>query len=167
MLNLPSESECAERLKELVLERGLRCECNDTRGFYWLRKKACFECKNRSCKATLYLKGLTKMRGSKLPFRIWLGGVYLYVIDQGVTATEMQKELGHDTYSSIWQLLETIKTLDVKIPELREKYKAENDNTNLIPDRLMHLWWLGFHQSFIVREPSEVQNVIWNWLIDF
>ncbi|WP_079243047.1 hypothetical protein [Chryseobacterium indologenes] len=167
MLNLPTESECAERLKELVLERGLRCECNDTRGFYWLRKKACFECKNRGCKATLYLKGLTKMRGSKLPFRIWLGAIYLYVIDQNVTATEMQEKLGHDTYSSMWELLEKIKTLDVGISELRDKYKAENDNTNVIPDHLMHLWWLGFHQAFIVREPSEVQNGIWNWLIDF
>lgn len=167
MLNLPNESECAERLKELVLERGLKCKCNDTRGFYWKKNRACFECKNRSCKATLYLKGLTKMRGSKLPFCIWLGGIYLYVTNQEVTATEMQKQLGYDTYSSMWELLEKIKKLDAEISELREKYKAENNNTNLIPDRLMYLWWLDFHQTLFFRQPSEVQDSIWNWLIDF
>ncbi|WNI38865.1 hypothetical protein [Chryseobacterium sp. SG20098] len=167
MLNLPSESECAERLKELVLERGLRCKCNDTRGFYWKKNRACFECKNRGCKATLYLKGLTKMRGSKFPFRVWLGAVYLYVIDQNVTATEMQEQLGYDTYSTMWQLLKTIKKLDAEISELREKYRAENDNTNAIPERLLHLWWLDIRQTFIFSEPSEVQNSIWNWLIDF
>ncbi|CAI8715432.1 hypothetical protein [Chryseobacterium sp. IT-36CA2] len=165
-MNLPTESECAERLKELVLERGLRCKCNDTRGFYWLRKKACFECKNRGCKATLYLKGLTRMRGSKLPFRIWLGAIYLYVINQDVTATEMQEQLGYDTYSTMWELLEKIKTLDAEMPELQERYKREKD-TNLIPNHLLELSWLGFMESFIVREPSEVQNGIWDWLIGF
>lgn len=166
MLNLPTESECAERLKELVLERRLRCKCNDTRGFYWLRKKACFECKNRGCKATLYLKGLTRMRGSKLPFRIWLGAIYLYVIDQNVTATEMQEKLGHGTYSSMWELLERIKTLDAEMPELQERYKREKD-TNLIPNHLLELSWLGFMELFIIHEPAEVQNGIWNWLIGF
>lgn len=166
MLNLPSESECAERLKELVLERGLRCECNDTRGFYWLRKKACFECKNRSCKTTLYLKGLTRMRGSKLPFRIWLGAIYLYVIDQNVTATEMQEKLSHDTYSSIWELLEKIKTLDSEMLELQERYKREKD-TNLIPNNLLELSWLGLMELYMTREPAEVQNSIWEWLIGF
>lgn len=166
MLNLPTESECAERLKELVLERGLKCKCNDTRGFYWLRKKACFECKNRGCKATLYLKGLTRMRGSKLPFRIWLGAIYLYVINQEIRATEMQEQLGHDTYSSMWELLEKIKLLDAEMPELQERYKREQD-TNLIPNHLLELSWLGFMELFIIHEPVEVQNGIWNWLIDF
>ncbi|MCQ4142176.1 hypothetical protein [Chryseobacterium sp. EO14] len=166
MLNLPTESECAERLKELVLERGLRCKCNDTRGFYWLRKKACFECKNRGCKATLYLKGLTRMRGSKLPFRIWLGAIYLYVIDQNITATEMLEKLGHGTYSSMWELLEKIKKLDAEMPELQERYKREKD-TNLIPNHLLELSWLGFMELFIAYEPAEVQDRIWNWLIGF
>jgi hypothetical protein len=166
MLNLPTESECAERLKELVLERGLRCECNDTRGFYWLRKKACFECKNRGCKAILYLKGLTRMRGSKLPFRIWLGAIYLYVINQNLTATEMQEKLGHSTYSSMWELLEKIKTLDAEMPEFQERYKREKD-TSLIPNHLLELSWLDFMDSFIFKEPVDAQDSIWNWLIGY
>lgn len=166
MLNLPTESECAECLKKLVLQRGLRCKCNHTKGFYWKRNRAYFECKNKYCKATLYLKGLTRMRGSKLPFRIWLGAIYLYVTDQNLTATEIQEQLGYDTYSSMWELLKKIKTLDAEMPELQEKYKREED-TNLIPNHLVDLSMLDFMESFIVREPAEVQNSIWNWLIGF
>ena len=106
------------------------------------------------------------MRGSKLPFRIWLGAIYLYVIDQNVTATEMQEKLGHGTYSSMWELLEKIKTFDPEMPELQERYKREKD-TNLIPNYLFDLSMLDFLDSFIFREPVEAQDSIWNWLIGF
>ncbi|HCM33830.1 hypothetical protein [Chryseobacterium sp.] len=166
MLNLPTESECAERLKELVLDRGLRCKCNDTRGFYWKQNRACFECKNKGCKTTYYLKGLTRMKGSKLPFRIWLGAIYLYVINQNITATEMQEKLGHDTYSTIWQLLDKIKTLDIEISELQKKYVYDSE-TSLIPTYLMTLSYIDFMDPFFLKEPAEVQDYIWKWLAGF
>ena len=106
------------------------------------------------------------MRGSKLPFRIWLGAIYLYVIDQNVTATEMQEKLSHDTYSSIWELLAKIKTLDSEMLKLQERYKREKD-TNLIPNNLLELSWLGLMELYMTREPAEVQNSIWEWLIGF
>ena len=165
MVLLPTENQCVERVKELVLERGLKCECMSSLGFYWKQNRVCFECKSKTCKSAISLKSLTKIKRSKLPFKIWLGGVFLYAVDSNITPRKMCEELNHNTYSTIWKMFQKIEMYDKKTLDAQANYLQEND-TNIPSLEFIDLRWMALNGLCFENSPIEYQDHIWNWLIE-
>lgn len=163
-MDLLSEKDCVERLKDLALMRGFQCKKCNGNDFYWKQNRLCFECKNRNCKATIYLKGLTRIRGSKLPLNIWLSSVYLYSITPNITALELQQRINHATYSTSWEILEKIRIWEKSIKLEKQEYQI-NNQTNLIPNSLLPLAFLAMSKNFASSNLFSIQNYIWNWLL--
>ncbi len=99
------------------IKRGLTCKkCGGTNHF-WLACKGQFECK--VCHFRTTLRSGTVMEHSHLSFRVWyLAILFMTATKKGISACEMQRQLGYKRYKTVWSLMHRIRTLMGKRDDL-------------------------------------------------
>jgi len=104
----PDEHSCREHFRLQREKEGIKCKkCNCTK-HYWLKAKyqwQCSECNFRTC-----LRSGTTFQNSKLPLRKWyITMAFMTMTKKGISAKEMQRQLGHRRYETVWKMMHKIR----------------------------------------------------------
>lgn len=106
----PDETSCKLYFKDRREEEGLvckKCGCTD---HYWLKNKWQWQCK--SCDFRTTLRSGTIMESSNLPFIMWFKCIALMTMSKkGISAKEMQRQLGHRRYDTVWLLMHKVRSV--------------------------------------------------------
>jgi transposase-like protein len=113
----PDEIACREHYRDMRIKQGLTCKkCGGTSHF-WLASKGQFECK--VCHFRTTLRSGTVMEHSNLSFRVWyLAILFMTATKKGISACEMQRQLGYKRYKTVWSLMHRIRILMGKRDDL-------------------------------------------------
>jgi len=104
----PDEESCRIDFRDKREQEGIRCKRCSGKVHYWLQRKWQWECK--SCQFRTTLKRGSMMEGSKLPVRTWyLAMLFMTFSKKGVSAKELQRQLRHRRYNTIWSLMHRIR----------------------------------------------------------
>lgn len=100
----PDEAGCAAYLEAARWPSGFVCpSCGGVRGWALEAKAWTHEC--AECGKQTSVTAGTVMHGSKLPLTAWFWGAYLMAThSNGISATQLQKQLGLGSYKSAWLL---------------------------------------------------------------
>lgn len=104
------EESCIKLFKEYRLKQGVTCKkCGSTEHF-WNKRHTAFDCKK--CRYRTTLRSGTVMESSKLPFQYWAYAIYLMTMTKkGMSAKELQRQLGHKRYEPIWAMMHKIRAI--------------------------------------------------------
>jgi len=106
----PDEATCREHYKNMRIKRGLTCKKWGGTGHFWLACKGQVECKG--CHFRTTLRRGTVMEHSHLSFRVWyLAILFMTATKTGISACEMQRQLGYKRYKTVWSRMHRIRTL--------------------------------------------------------
>ena len=99
-----SEEDCAVWLAAERWPDGFRCPaCGHDRAFSLKTKPWTYECSQ--CRRQTSVKAGTILHGSKLPLTVWFWAAYLMAThSNGLSALQMQKQLGLGSYKTAWLL---------------------------------------------------------------
>ena len=100
----PNEEACKEYFIVIRQRHGVKCpKCGCVHCTY-LPSRTKFECKECGCRFSL--RSGTVMHGSKLPFRYWFITIHLLTATKHTfSALEIQRQLGHNRYQPIWEMV--------------------------------------------------------------
>jgi hypothetical protein len=104
----PDETSCKEHFRSIREQSGVKCKhCGGTKQ-YWLQAKWQWQCAECGFRTTL--RSGTMMESAKLPFRTWyLAMAFMSFSKKGISATELQRQLGHKRYEPIWTMMHKIR----------------------------------------------------------
>lgn len=104
----PNEEACKDHFVAIRKKQGVKCpKCGCTHCTY-LPSRSKFECKECGCRFSL--RSGTVMHGSKLPYRYWLITIHLLTATKHTfSALEIQKQLGHNRYQPIWEMVHKLR----------------------------------------------------------
>ncbi len=104
----PTESSCRADFRIKREKEGVVCKRCTSQEHYWLNNKEQWECK--SCHFRTTLKSGSMMANSKLPVRTWyLAMLFMTFTKKGISAKELQRQLRHKRYNTIWSLMHRIR----------------------------------------------------------
>ncbi len=103
-----NEDDCIEYLRIQRQELGIICEkCNHTE-HYWKKNKISFQCKK--CGRRMSIRSGTAFEKSHLPFMYWFKTMHLLTATKKTfSANEIQRQLNHNRYEPIWNMLHRIR----------------------------------------------------------
>lgn len=104
----PDEQSCKDSFRNYRQQTGITCrKCNGT-SHYWMKSIEQFQCTN--CRTRTTLRSQTIMESSNLPFLHWFIAIHLMTsTKKGLSAKEMQRQLGHKRYEPIWYMMQKIR----------------------------------------------------------
>jgi len=106
--SFPDEPSCKEHFRLRRDSEGVKCKKCQGTDHYWLKGKYQWQCK--SCSFRTCLRSGTVFSHSKLPLRKWyLAMCLMSMTKKGLSAKEMQRQLGHSRYQSIWRMMHVIR----------------------------------------------------------
>lgn len=112
--DFPDEESCKQKFKEYREHIGIICSKCSCKKHYWKRDKEMWECK--FCGHRTSLKSGTVMQKSKLSYRYWFIALYhLSFADKLLSAKELQRQIGHKRYQSIWYLMQKLQKMMASI----------------------------------------------------
>lgn len=104
----PDESSCRSDFKEKREQQGVFCKKCKGKQHYWLASKEQWECKH--CHFRTTLRSGSMMENSNLPIRTWyLAMAFMSYTKKGLSAKELQRQLGHKRYDTVWSLMHRIR----------------------------------------------------------
>ena len=105
----PDEASCRAHFKTQREKQGISCKkCKCTK-HYWLKGKEQWQCS--SCDFRTTLRSGTMMEYGKLPLQKWYLAILLMTATKkGMSALELQRQLGHTRYESIWSMMHKIRS---------------------------------------------------------
>ncbi len=104
----PDEESCKLKFKEVRDKVGVICSECSGKDHYWKNDKWQYECKR--CKKRTTLRSGTVMHGTQLPFRYWFIAIHLLTsTKKSFSALELQRQLGHSYYETIWEMLHKLR----------------------------------------------------------
>ena len=100
----PEDDACAAWLIEMRWPDGFVCPaCGHEKGWALRRKAHTFEC--AGCRRQTSVTAGTILHASKLPLTVWFWAAYLMAThSNGISALQLQKQLGIGSYRSAWLL---------------------------------------------------------------
>ena len=105
----PNEYSCRMHFKAFREKEGIVCKKCSCSKHYWLQSKWQWQCSE--CRFRTTLRSGTIMESAKLPFYKWyLCMSFMISTKKGVSALEMQRQLGHKRYRTIWVLMHKIRS---------------------------------------------------------
>jgi hypothetical protein len=106
--DFPNEKSCKEHFRRIREREGIVCRhCGCTK-HYWLKTKYQWQC--AECEFRTTLRSGTMMENAKLPMRKWfLAMAFMSFSKKGISAKELQKQLDHSRYESIWSMMHRIR----------------------------------------------------------
>jgi len=104
----PDEHSCREHFRQVREKEGIRCKkCGCTK-HYWLKAKYQWQCSE--CKFRTTLRSGTMLENSNLPFRKWyLAMAFMSFSKKGLSAKELQRQLNHARYRTVWSMMHRIR----------------------------------------------------------
>ena len=118
----PDEFSCKTHWKKQREDKGITCKRCGGIVHYWLKSKWQWQCKD--CRFRTTLRSGTMMEHAKLPFRKWYMVMALMTATKkGLSALEIQRQIGHSRYESIWSMMHRIRT---GMGLRDDKYKLED-----------------------------------------
>lgn len=103
-----SEEQCAEYLRNIRWPTGFVCPKCGSRTGYTLATRRVTECRNGH---QISLTAGTGMHRSKLPLMLWFHAAYLVsTLTPGISALQLQKQLGITRYETAFQLLHKLRS---------------------------------------------------------
>lgn len=107
--HFPDEKSCKMHFKSVREREGIKCKNCPSTEHYWLQSKWQWQCK--SCRFRTTLRSGTIMESAKLPFYKWyLCMAFMSATKKGISALEMQRQLGHKRYRTIWVMMQKIRS---------------------------------------------------------
>lgn len=104
----PDEVSCRSHLREVRERQGLVCKKCSGKKHYWLKAKEQWQCSGCGFRTTL--RSGTIMENSKLPVRTWyIAMAFMTYSKKGISAVELQRQLGHKRYDTVWSLMHRIR----------------------------------------------------------
>jgi hypothetical protein len=104
----PDEESCKIKYKEVRDKVGVTCSVCGCKKQYWKKDKCQYEC--TSCGKRTTLRSGTVMHGSQLPYRYWFIAIHLLTSTRNsFSALELQRQLGHNFYQPIWEMLHKLR----------------------------------------------------------
>ena len=115
MAQFPDEDSCKEYYYQKRLKEGVTCKKCQCQRHHWLASIEQFHC--RCCGFRTTLRSGTVMENSRLSFQTWFLIFFLMTnTKKGLSAREMQRQLGHKRYTTIWAIMHRIrKKMDKEI----------------------------------------------------
>jgi hypothetical protein len=106
--DFPDEASCKEHFRKVREKQGVICKnCGCTK-HYWLKGKWQWQC--ASCRFRTTLRSGTMMEHAKLPIRKWyLAMAFMSFSKKGISASELQRQLDHKRYESVWSMMHKIR----------------------------------------------------------
>jgi len=109
MEEFPTESACKAHFKVQREKEGVQCKKCGCQEHYWLKAKdqwQCIECDFRTT-----LKSGSIMEGSKVDFHTWYKAMaFMTYSKKTISAAELQRQLNHPKYDTIWRLMHKIRS---------------------------------------------------------
>ena len=106
--HFPDEQSCKQHFKIQREREGITCKKCQCTKHYWLEGKWQWQCS--SCRFRTTLRSGTIMESAKLSFHKWyLCMAFMSSTKKGISALEMQRQLGHKRYGTIWRLMHKIR----------------------------------------------------------
>jgi hypothetical protein len=108
MQNFPDELQCKRHFKEFREKSGIVCDnCRCTK-HYWLQAKWQWQCSK--CRHRTGLRAGTIMHKTKISFhKFYLCMSLMSMTKKGFSAKEMQRQLSHKRYKTIWVLMHRLR----------------------------------------------------------
>ena len=104
----PTEDSCKLHFKDQRERIGITCQKCGCKKHYWLKSKWQWQCSECSFRTTL--RSGTFMKASNLPIRKWyLAMAFMSATKKGLSACELQRQLGHKRYDTVWSLMHRIR----------------------------------------------------------
>ncbi|MCR6507041.1 IS1595 family transposase [Bacteroides sp. KH569_7] len=106
----PNEESCRQHLKEQREKQGIVCSKCGCVHHYWKKNRNEWQCKKCGHRTTL--TSGTVMHGTKLPIIYWYIAMHLLTsTKKSFSALEMQRQLGHNRYQPIWELMHKLRNV--------------------------------------------------------
>jgi len=104
----PDEQSCKDHFKQVRESQGIICKSCGCEKHYWLKAKSQWQCSQ--CRFRTTLRSGTMMENSNLPFRTWyLAMAFMSFSKKGISAKELQRQLNHPRYRTVWTLMHRIR----------------------------------------------------------
>lgn len=106
--SFPDEISCKLHFKAQREQEGVICKkCKQT-NHYWLQNKWQWQC--AGCDFRTTLRSGSMMKNSNLPIRTWyLAMAFMTFSKKGISAWELQRQLEHKRYDTVWSLMHRIR----------------------------------------------------------
>lgn len=115
--NFLDEEKCKFYFRDLRIKEGVVCKKCGCKKHYWLKSKSQFQCS--SCGFRTTLKSGTVMENSRLSFKKWFFIMFLMTnTKKGISASEMQRQVGHSRYKTIWAIMHRLRDIMGKRDDL-------------------------------------------------
>jgi len=106
--HFPDELSCKTHMKSAREKTGIICKKCHCKKHYWLKAKFMWQCSK--CNFRTSLRSGTMMENSNLPIRKWyLAMAFMSFSKKGISAIELQRQLGHSRYQTVWSLMHRIR----------------------------------------------------------
>ena len=104
----PTEQSCREDFRLQREHEGVKCKHCGGERHYWLKAKWQWQCS--VCDFRTTLKSGSMMEGSKVSMRTWyLAMAFMSFSKKSISASELQRQLGHPKYETVWRLMHRIR----------------------------------------------------------
>jgi len=104
----PDENSCKEHLRGVREHQGIKCKHCGGEKHYWLKAKHQWQCS--ACNFRTTLRSGTMFENSNLPLRKWyLAMAFMSFSKKGLSAKELQKQLEHARYRTVWSMMHRIR----------------------------------------------------------
>lgn len=105
----PTEESCREHFRFRREQQGVICKKCKCEKHYWLSSKSQWQCS--SCNFRTTLRSGTIMEHSNLPFLTWYEAIaFMSFSKKTISAMELQRQLDHPKYDTIWRLMHKIRS---------------------------------------------------------
>ena len=103
-----TENQCKTHYKKVREREGIVCKKCECAKHYWIQSHWQWQCSQ--CKFRTTLKSGTIMEHSKMSFTKWYSVMaFMTFSKKGISAREMQRQLGLKWYLSIWRLMHKVR----------------------------------------------------------
>lgn len=104
----PDENACREHYRSLRETKGITCKKCGSKNHYWIKSKSQWQC--CKCRFRTTLRSGTCMQHAHLPLRKWyLCLALMSCSKKGLSTKEIQRQMGHSRYRTIWELMQKIR----------------------------------------------------------
>ncbi len=106
--DFPDEQSCRDHFRLVREHEGVVCKRCGCEKHYWLKAKDMWQCSE--CEFRTTLRSGTVMENSNLPLRTWyLAMAFMTYSKKGISATELQRQLGYKRYEPVWAMMHKIR----------------------------------------------------------
>lgn len=109
MEEFPNEESCKTHFRAQREKEGVECKKCGCEEHYWLKAKDQWQCKDCDFRTTI--KSGSIMQGSQVNFLTWYQAMaFMTFSKKTISEAELQRQLNHPKYDTIWRLMHKIRS---------------------------------------------------------